>query len=30
VLPEVAKDPARGEICDRCADAVAHFPAAAE
>ena len=30
VLPEVTRDPARGEICDRCADAVAHFPVAAE
>jgi isoleucyl-tRNA synthetase len=30
VLPEVSRDPARGEVCDRCADAVAHFPAAAE
>jgi isoleucyl-tRNA synthetase len=30
VLPEVTRNPARGEICDRCADAVAHFPAAAE
>ena len=30
VLPEVTREPARGEVCDRCADAVAHFPVAAE
>jgi isoleucyl-tRNA synthetase len=30
VLPEVTRDPSRGEICDRCADAVAHFHVAAE
>jgi isoleucyl-tRNA synthetase len=30
VLPEVAANPSRGDVCDRCADAVAHFPAAAE